>query len=478
MEMTEITTLDDFMRWLESRNPDLEPEKYLFRGLSNEEYAVEASAWRRLPDEHDRSSLEEFLEVNKNLIMEACFQGHHYRYGRKLKDLEILAELQHFRAATCLIDFTYSAQIALWFACQPCQRNCQETNGKVVAVLNHPDKVEEVTEDVLEEDRAFDSFFKTENPNKMWQPQLYRWQPRQLNNRITPQHSIFLFGGAQVIFPDEGCVIVAKNKKEILKSLEQLSHITEGMLFPDFEGFALQHSHDKPYPFPDYRKLGDQAFRDHEYEDAISKYSKAIRLYPKNPELYYMRGRAKSDYGQKEDAIEDYNQTINLNLQHLNAYYYRARVKHSLGQFEKAIKDYDQVSHLNPSLMINYHRRARAKESLEQFEEAIKDYDQAINLNPKLPPLYHYRARVKHSLGQFEEAIKDYDQAINLNPKSQEDYLQRGLAKWHLSEFTWAKQDLQMALLLVQQAGETELITTIEGYISEIDDEIENDIPF
>ena len=33
-EMTEITTLNDFINWVESINPNLEPEKYLFRGLA------------------------------------------------------------------------------------------------------------------------------------------------------------------------------------------------------------------------------------------------------------------------------------------------------------------------------------------------------------------------------------------------------------------------------------------------------------
>ena len=286
--MTEITSLNDFIQWVESINPDLEPEKYLFRGLPNKDYAVEASAWRRLPDKHDRSRLDEFLEVNETLIKKARAQGHDERYGRKLKDLEILAELQHFRAATCLIDFTYSAQIALWFACQPLP---EEKPGKVVAVLNDPNTVEEITQETLDENRDIDSFFNVENPNKMWQPQLYRWQPYQLNNRITSQHSVFLFGGAQIIHPDEECVcvIVAKKKEEVLKSLEQFSHITGDILFPDFEGFALENSHDKPYHFPDYYKLGDQAVQKNQYEDAISYYTIAIRMNPQNENAYAMR---------------------------------------------------------------------------------------------------------------------------------------------------------------------------------------------
>ena len=319
--MTEITTLNNFIQWAQSINPDLEPEKYLFRGLRNKEYAVEASVWRRLPDKHDRSSLEEFLEVNKDLIKKARAQGHDDRYGRKLTDLEILAELQHFRAATCLIDFTYSAQIALWFACQPLP---EEKSGKVVAVLNDPMTVEEITQETLEEDRDIDSFFKKENPNKMWQPQLYRWQPHQLNNRITPQHSVFLFGGPQVIFPNKECVIVAEKKAEVLKSLEQFSHITGDILFPDFEGFALQHGHDKPYRFPDYYKLGDQAYQKNQNDDAITYYTIAIRMNPQNDEAYASRALAKIRLGRYEESIRDLDTAIKINNNRIFSHYARA----------------------------------------------------------------------------------------------------------------------------------------------------------
>ena len=38
--------------------------------------------------------------------------------GRKISDLQLLAKLQHFGAATGLLDFTWSALVALWFATQ------------------------------------------------------------------------------------------------------------------------------------------------------------------------------------------------------------------------------------------------------------------------------------------------------------------------------------------------------------------------
>lgn len=179
---------------MESINPNLESELYLFRGLSNEKYQIEASAWRRLPSTYNRSSLDEFLEINRVLIKEARLQGHDYKNGRKLTDLEVLSELQHLGAATCLIDFTYSAQIALWFACQSNPNS--PTNGNVGAVLNNPNTIEEITAKMIEE-RDFDSFFNVQS-HKLWRPQLYRWQPRHLNNRIASQDSVFLLGGTKL----------------------------------------------------------------------------------------------------------------------------------------------------------------------------------------------------------------------------------------------------------------------------------------
>lgn len=302
--MRHIKTLNQFMEWVDFINPDSEPEKYLFRGLKDEQHKIEASAWRRLPAGPDVSGLEPFLEINKSLIKEARLLGHDYRNGRELYDLEILAELQHFRAATCLIDFTYSAQVALWFACQQDSNLSPCPNGKVTAVLNDPETVAEVTLEMVKEE-DLDSFF-TQDDIDIWGPVLYRWQPKHLNNRISSQHSVFLFGSKQVI-PNEACIIVASCKEKILNSLEKHPNITERTLFPDFEGFAGQHGHDKTYRFPDYAKLADQAWQRNQYSEAILNYNKAIELNSKDALLYYRRARVRY-------SIVDHSRSSSLSL--------------------------------------------------------------------------------------------------------------------------------------------------------------------
>lgn len=98
-DKTNITakTINEFIEWA----AQFSDGQYLFRGVSTESYKIEASAYRRLP-EIDRNDPKKLLKINKDLITKAKALGHDHKNGQQLSDLEILAELQHFGAATCL----------------------------------------------------------------------------------------------------------------------------------------------------------------------------------------------------------------------------------------------------------------------------------------------------------------------------------------------------------------------------------------
>ena len=115
-ESKRVKTLKSFMEWAEQFNDG----EYVFRGASNEKYIIEASTYRRLKDKdgdfkkQGDGTPEKLLKINEEMIEDARRQGH----GTDMKDLELLAELQHRGAATCLIDFTQNPLVALWMACR------------------------------------------------------------------------------------------------------------------------------------------------------------------------------------------------------------------------------------------------------------------------------------------------------------------------------------------------------------------------
>ena len=251
-ESCRVETLSGFMKWVKQ----LDYTQYLFRGVPKHTYKIEASAYRRLP-KADRNNPDKLLKINQELIEKARGLGHDQKNGQPLSDLELLAELQHFGAATCLIDFTRNALVALWFACQ--QSSTGEANGKVFAVYrDNTVLLKTVTPKLIKKD--IDYFFKPDE-NKNYP--LYQWQPKLQNNRIIAQQSVFLFSGDQIEAEAE-CVIIKSSKQEILKSLDELSGITEATMYPDFDGFARLHAHDRPYIEPDARGFLQRGIEAHQ----------------------------------------------------------------------------------------------------------------------------------------------------------------------------------------------------------------------
>ena len=131
---TQISSLSELIEWVKQLELDYNNHpfrgNYLFQGVPNDIYEINASAYRRLGSEN--KDFNKFRRLTEELIKDTRQRGHGERNGRELYDLEILAQLQHFGAATCLIDFTYNALTALWFACQ--QDSGKVTDGKVVMV--------------------------------------------------------------------------------------------------------------------------------------------------------------------------------------------------------------------------------------------------------------------------------------------------------------------------------------------------------
>ena len=269
-----VKTLSSFIKWAAQFNDG----QYLFRGVSKDSYEIEASAYRRLP-EAARNDPDMLLRVNQELIEKARLLGHDQKNGQRLSDLELLAELQHFGAATCLIDFSRSSQVALWFACQ--QSSTGEANGKVVAVRSDDSaRFETITPKlIMKED--IDYFFRED---EQWGYPLYQWQPKYQNNRIIAQQSVFIFGGAQIETEAE-CTILKSGKEDILTSLDKVSGITEENIYPDFDGFARLHAQNKPYVEPapqDHLQRGHEVHQRRDLDDAIDHYGEVI-LSP-NPE--------------------------------------------------------------------------------------------------------------------------------------------------------------------------------------------------
>ena len=356
----------------------------------------------------------------KQLLESAGLRGFRERQGKKHSDLELLAELQHNGAATCLIDFTTNALIALWFACW----GNSKQDGKVIAMAtDNPDRFREVTYEKLGD--PINNFL---NQNKLW-----KWIPSHLSNRIIAQQSVFVFGEGEIAEKDYKPVKIDRGSKEkIREELEKKFGITEQYLFSDFTGFSLSNAHDRPYSdytAEDHFYLGLRLQQQGDPEKARDHYDKAIELNPQFSEAYYNRGNARRASDDHQGAITDYGKAIELNPQDAEAYNNRGNAKADSGNHQEAITDYDKAIELNPQDAKAYNNRGNIKVASGDYQGAITDYDKAIELNPQDAKAYNNRGNIKVASGDYQGAITDYDEAIKINPQDTGAYYNRGNAK-------------------------------------------------
>ena len=193
-----IKTIEEFTKWVGG----LSGRFILYRGLADKDWPVEASASRRIEKYSDSGIFKNYV---LNLLKTAQRNGLGHRADAELCDLELLANLQHHGAATCLIDFTQSPLTALWFVC----KDEPEKNGKIIGMRTDNAELFKIVEPDQQKEKI-GTFFEQEG--------LWRWQPRDINNRIVAQQSIFVFGEPNIKEEHYETVIISQgSKKNLLK---------------------------------------------------------------------------------------------------------------------------------------------------------------------------------------------------------------------------------------------------------------------
>ena len=361
----------------------------VFRGQENEAWPLESSAERRL--KKSLPSQEEitdplFFEYNENLIRKCRLKNYDKREQKQLYDLELLAYLQHHGAATCLIDFTRNALVALWFA-----RQKLDLNGKVFAVniadqktfweITHTDIEKETIRDILQfktretnQDQAAELPTPKTSATLPDKPSFWYWTPAHLNERITAQHSLFLFGlpSSEKLISEE-IIIESASKEQMRKELEELHDICEESLFPDFVGFSNIQRADAPYLTLDaeeYFRSGSKAGQRGQYSEAIQDLNKALKLEPDYADAYFLRSHAYITQGRHDEAIQDLNKVIELKPDDIDAYFLRGHTYIIQGKHIEAIQDFNKAFGLNPTDPRPCYARGLAWLALEQWQNA------------------------------------------------------------------------------------------------------------
>ncbi len=398
------------------------PTSLIFRGQSHKDWPLDSSAERRLKNSGRNFNTKELLTyLREELIDPAKTEGYDRQNGKELSDLELLAELRHHQAATCLIDFTHNFHIALWFACVP----NDDKDGKVFIVSSGDPRLFEDITPARSKARIEEIFSTNERGGAPFQKKVLYWQPPNQSGRIIAQHSCFIFSSEEIparIYTE--ITIKKEDKPRIELALKRYYGLDNKSVYRDFAGFASANSQDQPL-----HRTPDQA-----------TYNSVVKIFT------YIQANEMAKQGEYKKAIKAYDRVIGIDQDFADAYYNRGVAKIRLEKFQEAIEDFDKAIDLKPDDIFCYLNRGVAKDQIEEFQEAIEDFDKAIDLDPEHPYSYVNRGIAKAKLGKHKEAVADFDKAIDLKSDDAEFYFNRGIAKAKLGKHKEAVADFDKAI--------------------------------
>lgn len=411
------------------------PSGSAFRGQADSKWMLHSGATRRLIKYYHENVTQDpnfsQMYVNKYhsdiLIKPARTNGFDIEDGYQISDLQLLTKLQHFGAATGLLDFTWNPLVALWFAC----KDNVDCDGKVFVInLRDPVKFQRVPSET--EKQTVEAIFLPDSGSD----KLLYWEAKihgEAATRILRQRSVFVIG--RPLIPQDviqHIEINASDKTSIKEELEDIFDISERTLFMDIHGFSVVNKVESPVPqIKDphhYLFLGNQSYQQGDYLQAIDSYDKCINLESQVSELYFLRGNAKAEMRNYAGAVEDYslalcsenrpllnlpsNIRISFNPILSMIHFNRGNVKAELGDNEGALANYEEALQPGPLPQhpAAFFNRANIKVILDRFESAIEDYNEAIRLG--ITNAYLNKGNTLVILGRFGEALQCYDEAI------------------------------------------------------------------
>ena len=370
-DLMAITSVREFLDCLPAANGASSGE-FLYRGQADSSWRVDCSAVRRLADIRIKN-LEEgpikeaLIGYLHSLLNDVSrYVGTCDELPPGCTQLHMLAQLQHFGAATGLIDFTLDPLKALWFASQ----GSPDKDGAVYilprAGLRKIDELDARAHDVLK------YFYDRAN---MWDNPPYVWEPKDIPGRTCYQQSVFIIGVPFVApFRLSKCVIAKRAKEDLLRELQNDYDIREENLFADLPGFSQANSVSK-YINAD-RTMNFWLKRLEDITDTHEKIG-----------IHVVCGLAYSTIGDFDSAIHHSTEAIKLDPECVEIYRNRAHQLYLSGNLVKALADCDTAIRLH--------------------EDGSQD-----NASEEIASIYYLRGLIHQALGNDDQQYADTNKAF------------------------------------------------------------------
>lgn len=201
-------------------------------------------------------------------------------------------------------------------------------------------------------------------------------------------------------------------------------------------------------------EMGNEAFDNKDYENAINYYHKALEFDGNNIDIYYNLSIALYESGDYEKSIKISDRVIELDEFFIYkdiVWFNKGNCYHSLKQYKNAEAEFTKIIDYNPYDSSAYFNRANAREKLGDANGASVDrrFCQFLERSDQLQDLYrsHQADNIEdYNLDKFNLDKSNLLNEIQQNPKSYSLYFELGNAYAKIREFIKAIEYFEIAI--------------------------------
>ncbi len=150
---------------------------------------------------------------------------------------------------------------------------------------------------------------------------------------------------------------------------------------------------------------------------ALADLEHIVRLVPKDPRGFFLRGSLRAKAKQFDAAIDDFSQSLDLDATFAPALLERALAYYALREFEVALEDLNAYLKLDPNSAEGFSTRGTARVEMQKYAEAEADFAKAIELDKQLSLPWFERARMWMRRHNAPAAVSDLAETLKRDPR-------------------------------------------------------------
>jgi tetratricopeptide (TPR) repeat protein len=188
-----------------------------------------------------------------------------------------------------------------------------------------------------------------------------------------------------------------------------------------------------------------------ELQEELRRIEKDIKVSPKNPGLWTIKGITLRKLGRYDEAQKAHWKAIKIDPEFVNAWNNRGVVLYWLEKYDGAIWAFNRAIKIDSTFRLAWKNKAGTLDMVGRHDEAVKAYQRAAALVVALEgredeQAWHNMGIALAKLRRYEEALRVFHKVIQLNPDSAQAHSILGEVFFRLGNRDSAYQKAEDAL--------------------------------